>query len=112
VVLLLHPTAWALPLNSELEVLGYGNWIVVAESSFPVHSRSGVRTIVIDAETPEVVDYLVDYFDHSETVKPSFSTARELPFVNNDSAPGIDEFRKLLKKALHGHEVQKMDRSR
>jgi len=100
---------WAASLSGELRALGYRNWIIIAESSYPVHSRRGVRTVVVDAETPEILDYVVDYFDRSENVRPSFSTAHELTFVKNDNAPGIDEFRARLKKALHGHDVRQMD---
>ena len=40
---------------------------------------------------------------------PSFSTARELSFVSNDRAPGIDYLREQLNEALHGHKVRQMD---
>jgi len=89
--------------------LGFGNWIVVAEASFPVHSGRGVRTVTVDGEIPEVVDFIVDSYDVAENVTPTFSTARELPFVKNDNAPGVDEFRKQLKTSLHGHQVREMD---
>ena len=100
---------WGEAVSREVNALGIQNWIIVAESSFPVVSRRGVRTIVIDAEVPEVVDYVVNELKKSEMVTPSFSTARELPFVKNDRAPGIDEFRKLLKTALNSHQVREME---
>ncbi len=103
------PPPWGEVVSREVNALGIQNWIIVAESSFPVVSRRGVRTLVIDAEVPEVVDYVVNELEKSETVTPSFSTARELPFVKNDRAPGIDEFRSLLKTALHGHQVREME---
>lgn len=103
------PPPWGEVVSREVNALGIQNWIIVAESSFPVVSRRGVRTIVVDAEVPELVDYVVNELEKSETVTPSFSTARELPFVKNDRAPGVDEFRKLLKTALHGHQVREMD---
>ncbi|MGJ8695891.1 MAG: RbsD/FucU domain-containing protein [Verrucomicrobiaceae bacterium] len=103
------PPAWGPAVSNELRALGFGNWIIVAEASFPVHSGRGVRTVVVDAEIPEVVDYIVDSYDHSENVRPGFNTARELPFVENDRAPGVDEFRKRLQEALHGNEVREMD---
>jgi hypothetical protein len=65
--------------------------------------------VVVDAEIPELVDYVVNDLERSENVTPSFNTARELPFVSNDRAPGIEQFRKDLKEALHGHEVREMD---
>lgn len=103
------PPSWGGVVSREVNALGIQNWIIIAESSFPVVSRRGVRTVVVDTEIPELVDYVVNELEKSETVTPSFSTARELPFVKNDRAPGIDEFRKLLKEALHGHEVRQMD---
>ena len=103
------PPPWAGTVGREVDALGIQNWIIVAESSFPVVSRRGVRTLVVDGEVPEIVDFVVNHLEKSETVVPSFSTAKELPFVNNDRAPGIDQFRKDLKTALHGHRVRQMD---
>lgn len=103
------PPPWGAAVSQELTALGFGNWIVVAEASFPVHSGRGMRTVKVDGEIPEVVDFIVDSYDNAENVKPTFSTARELPFVKNDNAPGADEFRKRLKASLHGHEVREMD---
>ena len=103
------PPLWGETVTQEVNALGIQNWIIVAESSFPVVSRRGVRTVMVDAEIPELVDYVVDTLEQSETVNPSFSTARELPFVKNDRAPGIAHFRGLLKQALQGREVREMD---
>jgi len=103
------PPTWGDTVSREVNALGFQNWIIVAESSFPVVSRRGVRTLVVDAEVPEVVDYVVNALEQSESVTPAFNTARELPFVKNDRAPGIDEFRKQLKTALHGHQVRELE---
>ncbi|MEN8773679.1 MAG: hypothetical protein ABF379_14055 [Akkermansiaceae bacterium] len=103
------PPPWAAVVEREVDALGIQNWIIIAESSFPVVSRGGVRTLVVDGEVPEIVDYVVNHLEKSETVTPSFNIARELPFVSNDRAPGIDQFRKQLKEALHGHQVRQMD---
>jgi len=103
------PPPWAGTVEREVDALGVQNWIIVAESSFPVVSRGGVRTLVVDGEIPEIVDFVVNHLEKSENVTPTFNTARELPFVSNDRAPGIDFFRKQLKEALHGHQVRQMD---
>jgi len=103
------PPIWGGMISREIDALGIQNWIIIAESSFPVVSRRGVRTVVVDAEIPELLDYVVNDLERSEKVTPSFNTARELPFVSNDRAPGIEQFRKDLKTALHGHEVRELD---
>lgn len=100
---------WALPLERQLSALGYQNWIILAEASYPVVSKRGFRTVVVDAEVPEVLEYLVGYFERSENLKPSYSTARELPYVSNHSAPGIAAFRGKLKSAFKGTEVREAD---
>ena len=103
------PPVWGGVVSREIDALGIQNWIIIAESSFPVVSRRGVRTVVVDAEIPELLDFVVNDLERSENVTPSFNLARELPFVSNDRAPGIDQFRKELKTSLHGHEVREMD---
>jgi len=64
---------------------------------------------VIDGETPEVLEYIVNLLEQSENVRPKFNTARELLFLVNDLSPGVDQFRERLKVALHGHTVNQMD---
>lgn len=92
-----------------MNALGYGNWIVIAESSFPVHSRRGVRTLLVDGEIPQVLDRILTSLEYSDSVKPSFTTASELRYLSNDQAPGIDQFRSELEVALHGHPTRRMD---
>jgi hypothetical protein len=101
--------AWGPVVSREIDTLGSQNWIIIADASFPVVSRRGVRTVLVEAEIPELVDFVVNDLERSENVKPTFNTARELPFLSNDWAPGIDQFRKQLKSALHGHQVREMD---
>lgn len=103
------PPAWGAAVSREVAALGSRNWVIVAESSFPVISRRGTRTVVIDGETPEVVEYIVNLLEQSENVRPRFTTARELPFLVNDLSPGVDQFRERLNVALHGHAVNQMD---
>ena len=103
------PPAWGETVSREVNALGIQNWIIIAEASFPVVSRRGVRTIVIDAEIPEVLDFVKEELRKSETLKLSFNTARELPFVENDKAPGIDHFRRQLAVSLNGEQVRVLD---
>jgi len=74
---------WRWELQNHIAHLGARNWIVVAESSFPAHSRKGVE--------------------------PRIFTTRELHYIDNDQAPGIDEFRTALESALHGHSTTQLD---
>jgi hypothetical protein len=106
----MHPEkAWVGAVDRQVGQLGYRNWIVIAEASFPAHSRPGVRQISAPVEVPEALDYVLQALEKSENVRPQLYMTRELRSVENDFAPGIDTLRERLKAALHGHETTELD---
>lgn len=100
---------WKASVNHQTSQLGYRNWIVVAEASFPAHSRPGVNHVNADAEIPEVVDYVLNALEKTQHVKPNIYLPREMRSVDNDVAPGIDDLKTRIKEALHGHESTEID---
>lgn len=101
--------AWHRAVDRQVEQLGYRNWIVVAEASFPAHSRTGVRQVTAPVEVPEAVDYVLNVLERTENVRPRVYLTRELRSVENDFAPGIDTFRGRIVESLHGHEVTELE---
>jgi D-ribose pyranose/furanose isomerase RbsD len=100
---------WRGALAAQTAQLGYRNWIVVAEASFPAHSRPGVRQINANEEIPVVVDEVLRTLEQTEHVTPRIYVSREMRVVENDYAPGIDEFRKQLQGAMHAHETTELE---
>jgi hypothetical protein len=100
---------WQAAVQRQAGQLGYRNWIVIAEASFPAHNRPGLRQVNAPVEVPEAVDYVLRTLEQSESVRPHVYVPRELRSVENDFAPGIDELRKKLETALHGHETTSLD---
>lgn len=100
---------WKASVNHQVNQLGYRNWIVVAEASFPAHSRHGVRQVTASAEVPEVVDYVLQALESTQYVRPRIYLTRELRAVENDFAPGIDQLRERIAASLHGHEPTEID---
>jgi D-ribose pyranose/furanose isomerase RbsD len=100
---------WRDALMAHTSQLGYRNWIVVAEASFPAHSRPGVRQITANDEIPAVVDEVLKTLEQTEHVTPHIFVAREMQAVENDYAPGIDEFRKQLAGALRSRETTQLE---
>jgi len=100
---------WRAAVDNQAAQLGYRNWIVIAEASFPAHSRIGVRKVTAPVEVPEALDYVLQALERTENVRPQIYLTRELRSVENDFAPGIDELRKRLQASLHGHEPAELD---
>jgi hypothetical protein len=101
--------AWKFAVDRQTEQLGYRNWIVIAEASFPAHSRTGVRQITAPVEIPEALDYVLHALERTENLRPGVYLTRELRSLENDFAPGIDELRKHIQGSLHGHEATELD---
>jgi L-fucose mutarotase/ribose pyranase (RbsD/FucU family) len=100
---------WKGSVNQQVNQLGYRNWIVVSEASFPAHSRPGTRQVIADAEVPEVVDYVLNALEQTQHVRPQIYLTREMRSVENDFAPGIEAMRERIRSSLHGHEPTELD---
>jgi len=100
---------WKAAVSNQVNQLGYRNWIVISEASFPAHSRTGVHQISAPVDIPEATDYVLRSIEQTEHVKPRIYLAREMRSVENDYAPGIDEFRKRIAASLHSHEATELD---
>ena len=100
---------WQGAVDRQARQLGYRNWIVIAEASFPAQSRPGVRQVMAPVEVPEALDYVLHALEQTEDVRPQIYVTRELRSVENDFAPGIDELRKRMKNSLHGHDTTELD---
>jgi len=100
---------WKAAVEVQTAQLGYGNWIVIAESSFPAHSRPGTRQVNSYQPIPVVLDEVFRCLERTEHVRPKIFIPRELGAVENDFAPGVDSYRAELKSALHAYEATELD---
>lgn len=102
---------WKGAIDHQVGQLGYRNWIVLAESSFPAHSRPGTRQVNTYQSIPDVLDEVLRSLESTEHLRPRIYIPSEVQLVENDFAPGIQEFRGQLKAALHGHETTEMEQA-
>lgn len=102
-------SAWQQQVDHKLARLGYRNWVVVAEASFPAQSRPGVTQLAVPVDVPEATDYVLQSLERTENLRPRIYMARELAAVENDFAPGIDQLREKIQGSLHGHETTVLD---
>jgi len=97
---------WKDKLQKELPLLGHRNWIVVADSAYPLQTAPGIETIHADARQLEVVKGVLAELAKTRHVKAAIYTDAELKFVAEKNAPGISAYRDALAKILASQTVQ------
>ena len=97
---------WKKDLSEQLPLLGHRNWVVVADSAYPLQTAPGIETIYVGGDHVEVVSEVLELVAQQKHVRPVILTDAELNYVDEKHAPGIGALRDQLKTALAEREVQ------
>jgi len=87
---------WRTVLEDRLPYYGHRNWIVIADSAYPLQSAPGIETIVSNESQTETVDHVLEVLSKAKHVRPIAYTDMELKHVPEPEAVGIDAYRQLL----------------
>jgi hypothetical protein len=87
---------WHQILEERLPYFGDQNWIVVADSAFPLRSAPGIETIVSSDSHVNTVRQVLDLLSKQMHVRPIIHTDLELEHLAEQDAPGISAYRQLL----------------
>ena len=98
----LRAAAWLDTLASYLPALGHRNWIVVADSAFPLQISPGIETIVTNEDHFSVLAKVLKAVDGAKHLRPKIWLDKELGFVPEELAPGADDCRQRLDEMLKG----------
>ena len=93
---------WERHVEAALSLFGHRNWIVVADAAYPAQARPGIRTLLADMDHFEVVEKVLGMILASRHVRPRIYLDRELAFVAEQDAPGVEDFRHQLAKFAQG----------
>jgi len=99
-------THWQTTLRRELPLLGHRNWIVIADSAYPLQTAPGIETICADADQVKVVQTVLAELGKTRHVRPIIFTDAELKHVPEKDAPGIEKYRAALAGVLRDRPVQ------
>jgi hypothetical protein len=91
---------WQAKLRQELPLLGHRNWIVVADSAYPLQTAPGIETLYVDADQLELLGLVLADLSKSKHVRPIIYTDAELKYVPEDKAAGITAYRQGLDKLI------------
>lgn len=97
---------WKTQLSVTLPLFGHRNWIAVADSAYPAQSRPGIETIVSGADQLSVVQHVLDAITACIHSRANVYADKELAYIPEIDAPGIEDYRRQLDTMLHGSRVQ------
>ncbi len=102
------PTDWRVELTKSLPVLGHRNFIVIADSAYPLQSNAGIKTIYTGDSQITVVKEVLAAVEKAAHVNGTIYVDKELSYVAEHHAKGIEEYRKALDKVLDGKAIQRL----
>jgi L-fucose mutarotase/ribose pyranase (RbsD/FucU family) len=100
------PSQVAALLKTELPQLGHRNWIVVADSAYPLQTSAGIKTVVVTESQVACVKDVLAALALTKHVRPHIYLDKELAFVPENLAPGISEYRSSLTRILAGRPTE------
>ncbi len=97
---------WEAGLRQELPRMGHRNFIVIADSAYPLQSSPGIKTIHVGGTQAETLKKVLALLAQQKHVRPIAWMDAEQSKVAEADAPGIGQCRKDLAAALAGANVQ------
>lgn len=99
------PPDWRAKVAEALPLLGHRNWILIVDSAYPLQASTGIETIDTGSTQLEVLRHVLLEVDRSIHVRPVIQMDAELPFLDEDDAPGVSKYRTEVADILRGYPV-------
>ncbi len=115
-----EPSDWKSEVEKNLQLFGHRNWIVVADAAYPLQSNQAIKTIKVDADQLETIAFVNQMIKKYEHVDATIFVDKEMAFVTENAAKGIENYRTELDKLLgrndtnallHEDIIRKLDES-
>jgi len=97
---------WKTELTETIEVFGHRNWIVIADAAYPEQSNPAIQTITIDTKQLEAVEFVSQLIEKASHVCANIFVDKEMAFVPEENAKGIEAYRTQLHQILAGKNVK------
>jgi len=88
--------SWRDTFHQRLAMYGHRNWIVIADSAYPLQSGPGIETILSSENQIATVRAVMASVARARHVRPVVHIDRELAYVPEADAPGIGAYRQEL----------------
>jgi len=91
-------SGWESQLEAKMPYLGHRNWIVISDMAYPLQSGDGIITLYADEPYSSVLSKVKAMVDAAPHVFAHIYNDKELSFIKEEDAPGIDALRAQMKE--------------
>ena len=111
---------WKNEVEKTIKLYGHRNWIVVADAAYPLQSNPAIKTITVENDQIEVIEFVNQLIKESRHVDANIFIDKELAYVPEADGPGIESYRSKLdnlfktrtvERMLHEDIIRKLDES-
>ena len=99
--------SWEAILEDQIALLGHRNWVVVADAAYPLQSNPGIMTILSDDDQLATVQKVKKVLEAQNHVQPIIYLDKEIDFVTEEAAPGINSYREAIMETFADQEPVK-----
>ena len=103
----INSSDWENMLDGQIKLMGHRNWILIVDAAYPLQSKQAIRTIVTNDDQLNVVKKVLQIVEKNNHVFPEVFLDKEIDFVPEKFAKGIDNYRTELEGLLNGKNVSK-----
>lgn len=97
---------WQQQLDKILPLLGHRNWVVIVDKAFPQQTAIGMEVINTNESLLPVLQYALHQINASAHVRPIIYRDKELSFITEDAAKGVNKFVAGSQQLFNGQSVQ------
>lgn len=99
---------WKTEVEQTLKLFGHRNWIVIADGAYPEQSNPAIKTITIDDSQLDAVSFVSQLIEKTNHVTANIFIDKEMAFVVENDAKGIEKYRTDLTQVLEDKPVKTM----
>lgn len=99
--------SWKEELKSQIPFLGHRNWIVITDMAYPLQTKPGIKTFFADESYVDILAHVYQEIEKAPHIKPVIYQDKELSFLTDQDAVGIDALKKEMNQLL-GNQVESL----
>ena len=99
--------SWKEELKSQVQLFGHRNWIMIVDAAYPSQSKPAIKTIWTGESQLKVIKEALEATDQAAHISSVVFLDKEIDFILEKDAKGIDEYRTQLMKLLEGKPITK-----